>query len=481
MFAVIETPQFSLQALLRFNPALRGEPVGILQGEGRRATVTQVSASARGVALGMTAAQALSECPTLQLVEPDVTAEREAGALLMNLAWTLSPRVEPTALGLYTIDLSGADSKRLTQQIRGLRVSLEHQGLAVRIGIGPNALVARFAAQLTERETWVNDTGEFLKSLPATLLEFTPAEARLFQDLGLKTLGSISALPRAALASRLGARGDELWSKAKGEWSVPIQPAPFPTRYHAEVELEEPVETLEPLLFLLKRFAERLAIEVGQFGQGTTRLDLSLVLADEKTHERKFELPEPTANPEVIFGVLENHLSSLQTEAPITGLSLELFPARRLHQQEGLFDTGLRDAPMFYATLSRLAAVVGPENVGVPQHAPTHRPDSVILARPSATIPERRAPRAPEPCGPLLRRLRPPMPATVEITQARPSFLVSGLVTGEVKVVRRPFWANGNWWQSENWQREEWDIQVGVGLYRLLHVPDGWFIEGIYD
>ena len=73
------------------------------------------------------------------------------------------------------------------------------------------------------------------------------------------------------------------------------------------------------------------------------------------------------------------------------------------------------------------------------------------------------------------------MAATVELIAARPSFLFSALATGEINVVRRPFWSNGDWWRPEAWSREEWDVQIGAGLYRLLHVPEGWFIDGVYD
>ena len=81
----------------------------------------------------------------------------------------------------------------------------------------------------------------------------------------------------------------------------------------------------------------------------------------------------------------------------------------------------------------------------------------------------------------MLRRLRPPVAATVELTEARPTFLVSPLVRGEITILRRPFWANGDWWQPQAWAHEEWDVQIGLGLYRLQHVTAGWFIAGIYD
>jgi protein ImuB len=478
MFAVLQIPEFALHARLRFEPLLRGEPVG---GEGRRAVVAHVSAEARGALKGMTAAQALAECPALQLISPSVAAEREAGARLLTAAWTLSPRVEPTGPGVCTVDLAGVSIEHLPAQFLSLREKLAAEDLPVKIGVGPNPLLARYAAHEAVPECWVTDTRAFLDRLPLALLALTADETRLFHDLGLRTLGALTAFPRAALAGRLGARGDELWSRAAGECNRPIQPAPFPVRYVAELELENPVETLEPLLFSLRRFCERLADEVGQFGQGTARLALLLTLDDDKTYSRDFDLPEPTAKADALFAVLENHLSALHTDAPVIALRLEVFPARRWQQQEGLFDTGLKDAPMFYGTLGRLAAIVGSENVGTPRHVDTHGPDKVILGPPSPSVPTRTAPARPPPHGPFLRRLRPPVVATVELTDARPSFLISSLGEGEITAVRRPFWSNGDWWTPNAWAHEEWDVQIGSGLYRLRHTPEGWFVDGIYD
>lgn len=481
MFAVIQLPAFPLQALLRLRPELHGEPIALLVGEGRRAVIEHVNPLAGGVSAGMTAAQALADCPALQLVAPSLAAEREAGALLHSAAWSLSPRVEPTAPGSCAVDLTGCTPERLPGQIKAMRAGLAAHGLAAKVGVGANALLARYAVHRAEPEFWVNDPKSFLAPLPLNLLGLTAEEERLFADLGLRTLGSLTKFPRAALVNRLGSRGDALWSQAAGEWDRPLQPAPFPVRHLAAMDFEEPVETLEPLLFTLRRFCERLALEVGQFGGGTSRLALALKLDGDLALARDFDLPEPTAHADILFAVLENHLPSLKTETAVIGFSLEVFPARRLEQQEGLFDTGLKDAPLFFATLGRLAAVVGSENVGTPRRADTHRPDAFVLAAPTALIPERIAPLAPPPAGPLLRRLRPPVAATVELRAARPCFLFSPLATGEIQVLRRPFWSSGDWWRPEAWSREEWDIQIGAGLYRLLHLPEGWFIEGVYD
>lgn len=481
MFAVVEVPDFSLQALLRMQPALQGKAIALLHGEGSKAQVAQVSAGVAGVLPGMTAGQALAANPAVRFVVASAAAEREGNALLLAACWALSPTVEPSAPGRCTLDLRGTDRAALPAQVRRLRERLAELGLSVRVGLGANPLIARYAVHVATPELWVGDERAFLAPLPLALLPLTPDEAGWLADLGLHTFGALTTFSRAALAQRLGARGDELWRLAAGEWSGALRPAPYPVRYYTEMELADPVETLEPLLFVLRRFTERLAAEVAGAGLGTNRLALHLRFDDDTTYARAFDLPEPAGSADVLFAVLENHLAGLRTEAPIVALALEAFPARRLEEQAGFFDTGLTDAAAFFATLGRLASVVGTENVGTPRRADTHRPDVVTLAPPPSSIPPRQPPAGPEAHGPLLRRLRPPLAATVELTEARPSYLVSAMVQGEVTVLRRPFRADGDWFGAAPWTREEWDVQIDGGLYRLLHEPAGWFVEGIYD
>jgi hypothetical protein len=42
------------------------------------------------------------------------------------------------------------------------------------------------------------------------------------------------------------------------------------------------------------------------------------------------------------------------------------------------------------------------------------------------------------------------------------------------------------WWQeTEKWHREQWDVAIRIkdslGLYRIFHENEQWFVEGLYD
>jgi len=45
-----------------------------------------------------------------------------------------------------------------------------------------------------------------------------------------------------------------------------------------------------------------------------------------------------------------------------------------------------------------------------------------------------------------------------------------------------PWRTSGDWWTTNPWARDEWDIALSDGaLYRIYCEPRGWFVEGSYD
>lgn len=489
-YAVLEVPDFPLHARLRLEPAgALAQATAIYAGSGRRAVLAHLNnAAASGGVLrpGMSAVQALGLCPGLRLWTRDEAAEAEAMILLLHAAWRLAPRVEETEPGLCTVALDGRDRVALREDVRRLLAELPLHGLPLRVGVAATPGVARFAAFHAGSEFWVEDSRAFLGPLPVGLLGLSESEASLFDSLGLRTMGDLARLPEASLAQRLGERGVRLWALATGRDGRPLRTATPPTRYRATYEFEQAAETLEPLLFLLRRFIDRLSEQLMQAGRVAERMRLGLNLEDETTAEREFRLPQATARADGLFKVIEQYLGGLQTASAVAGLELELMPAEAAARQEGLFESSLRDPHQFYDTLARVAAILGPGRIGAPVRLDSHRPDAVEVGAPPAVIPDYRAsPRAAE-AGLPLRRFRPEWPALVELAEGRPTYLrcEAGRVEGAVDDARGPWLRSGDWWEAGRaWVREEWDVELagGGGVYRLTLRPDGWVLEGVYD
>jgi protein ImuB len=488
VFAVLHIVDFALHAVLRNEPEAAHRAVhaaALFGGNSKKSLVLAANPAARavGVEPGMTAPQAVARCPALLIRTAHAGAETEARAALHAVAFTLSPAIEDTGPGICTADVRGSAREKLLPAARAATAELVRLGLPATAGLARTPLLALYAARATNAVLSVTDEINFLAPLPLAAADPPPELAAVLADWGLRTLGDLTALARDEIVLRFGAVGLALWQRATGGDTRPLRPVIPPQTFSAAMEFEEAVETLEPLLFVLRRFLDRLTLELSHSQHVAAELALTLRLEDDTHHARSFRLPEPTADPEILFRALHTHLESLHTAASIVAVRLDLTPARPLVRQPGLFETGLRDPHGFAETLARLAALIPPHRVGTPQLEDTHRPDAVKLVPPSAVIP----PPAPPPLHPCLglplRRFRPPLPARLEFTGGDPTYLWTEIFHGPLAVARGPWPGSGDWWQADRaWSRTEWDIALATGgLYRLLRVGDSYFIDGEYD
>lgn len=471
--------------MLRTECVPRDQAAALFAGAGRKSLVVAATPAARssGVEPGLTAPQAIARCPGLLIRTPSIAAEAEARAALLAVALTISPRVEDTLPGVCTIDLKGASLADCPALSRRAVQELDRLALTATAGIGRTPLIALYAARVAQPVLVVEDEGGFLAPLPLAFAGPSSTLAAILADWGLRTLGDVSHLPRDEFVRRCGAEGLAFWRRAAGGDVRPLRPYAAPQIFSAAMEFEAEVETLEPLLFVIRRFLDRLTLELNAAQCAAAEIMLALRFADGPPHDRSFRLPAPTADPAILFRAVHTHLESLQTASAIRAVELQLSPTRPLLRQAGLLETGLRDPHGFAETLARVVALVGSDRVGTPQVQDTHRPDTVKLAPPSATVPAPAAPPAHPLLGAPLRRFRPPLPARLEFTGRRPSYLWTERLQGEIASHAGPWQSSGDWWQPElAWRRSEWDIALaGGGLYRLILVGGAYYVEGEYD
>lgn len=489
------------------------QPAALFTGTTKKSVALAVNAPARaaGVAPGMSAPQAVARCAALLIRTPAPAAEADARAALLAAAFLISPHAEATAPGLVTLDAHGLAPVARLPACQAALARLALLGLHATAGLARTPLLALYAARAaalwragppdptaTTRQAdipqrgqeaptsicEVTDESSFLAPLPLAAAEPDPELAGVLHAWGLRTFGDLTRLSRDDLGRRLGTAGVALWDRARGGEPRPLHLVAPPQEFVAAMEFEETLETLEPLLFVLRRFLDRLTLELEAAHFVAVEMDLTLTLENEAAHTRSFRLPEPTRDATILFRTLHTHLESVRTDSPIAAARLRLTPARPLVRQHGLFDTGLRDPHGFAETLARVVALVGSDRVGTPVPEDTHRPDAVKLVPPLGVVP----PAAPPPVQPLvgrpLRRFRPPLPARLEIADGRPTFLWTERIQGPIAAHRGPWSGSGDWWQADRaWRRLEWDIALADsgGLYRLCRAGEEWFLEGEYD
>src|SRR5467141_3408657 len=206
---------------------------------------------------------------------------------------------------------------------------------------------------------------------------------------GIHTLGQLAALDKEELAARLGPGAVRMWERANGQSNRLLKLARPPEAFEENFEFEHEIETAEPLLFMLRRFLEQLAVRLGAIYLVVKELTLRITFAnpsavrrdgsteaDKQIYERPFKIPQPTNDVDLLFRMLQTHLENFKSEHPIVAVALTAQPIKPVSQQFGLFETALKNPQQLYETLARLTALVGANRVGTPVLEETHRPDA---------------------------------------------------------------------------------------------------------
>src|SRR5450756_34696 len=379
---------------------------------------------------------------------------------LTALAMEFSPTVEATGVlngsDTVTFDVSGLDRLfGLPQDVAAAIARRAREcGVKANLALAGNPDAAICAARGFPGVSLIphGDEGKFLATLPLALLSPAPQMLETLERWGIRRFHEMAALPPLAEA----------------------------LNFEDEIELDYPVELLEPLAFLLARLINGLSTRLATRGLATDELRLRLKLETGGTHQRCLRLPVPSLDTKAFLKLLQLDLEANPPAAPIVHLWMGVNPVKPQAAQSGLFVPVAPEPVKLELTLARIQAFVGEGRVGTPELLDTHRPDAFRIHSwgRSPASPLQRAPATRL----ALRLFRPRRAARVAIASSQPSFVMADGVRGKVLDLAGPWRTSGDWWTADPWQRDEWDIALSDGaLYRIYCEPAGWFVEGSYD
>jgi protein ImuB len=395
MFAAIFIPNFSLQAVLRHEPDLRGRMVALVDPALPKPVIVQLTSAARsyGVREGLTPSQAMARCAELIIKARSLTEEESATEVLLQTAYAFSPNIESTAPGVCTLELKGlpfqSNRDAAGQWAEKIVEVLAQFYIEAKIGFAATPELALLAARAANpilvlqcENPEADSHAACVESFPISSLEPTPEILEVLRRWGIRTVGELLALGKDATAERLGPAVVELFNRISPDSSRPLKLVAPPDEFAEQIDFEHEIETAEPLLFVLRRFVEQLSRRLELIYLVVAEFHLRLGLASGAKHERPFKIPSPTGNIDILFRMLQTHLETVRTDSPITSLRLAAKPAKPEAQQFGLFESTLRDPNQFAETLARLTALVGSENMGTAEPVASHKPDSFRMAVP---------------------------------------------------------------------------------------------------
>ncbi len=436
-------------------------------------------------------------------------------AAIIEVARAFTPRFEQVG-PLVLLDAGGLSRLFGSPQELGAHLSealAKHGsgGAAPRVALAPTQTAAALLA-LGRPGLTVVEPGQEVKALaplsvsvldryeklaasgtPAPQHPSTPAPLAPLAKWGIRTLGALAALTGPEVFERLGDRGLQWQALARGVDARPLVPWVDEVPFEAALELEWPIEGLEPLSFVLARLFEPLSERLELADRGAAVIYTSLRLTTRRVHTRTLQLPAPMRDAKTLRTLVLLDLETHPPDAPIDTVRVFIEPTPGRVLQWTLLERA-QPAPEQVSTLvARLSALMGDTHVGSPRLLDTWKPGAFEMARFEITEPGPQMtspPKASEASvGSALRRFRFPIPTRVQMQEGRPIRIVTdrnGFSSGAVVKAAGPWRTSGEWWthQPQAWDRDEWDVAMADGtIYRLV-VERGvgqWFLEGVVD
>jgi protein ImuB len=375
----------------------------------------------------------------------------------------------------------------------------------------------------------------YLASAPVGLIPMDETMAEALTALGIRTAGALATLPPDDVEQRWGRMGLMAWRLARGEDRR--RPGLTTTEYPRTVsaDLVPSVETMEPVLFLLRAALDRLLVALVTDGRAAATLAITLTLDDARgaiadapahTITREVRLAHPMARLVPLFERCRALLDRWTLPAPVCGITVAIAATAPLVGEQGdLLDPSWHDPAAADAAFARLRAELGADAIVVPVMADEHRPERAGMWIALGDAPSRpedgdQRPKAkdqsPKPKMPshesqvtshdlpshesrvtpsrvtshdlvpsCSRQLESPEPVDVECADGQPRVLWWRGQRLRLEQSSGPERLAGDWWKDryvrDYWRCADPDGEGTLVLYHDYSSGSAWFVQGWYD
>jgi len=298
--------------------------------------------------------------------------------------------------------------------------------------------------------------------LPLDALALLPAVSSGLQASGVTTVAELLALPRDALARRWGMQLTDYLQRLLGERADPRKTYRVPQTYQRRFEFAEPVQTIEGLLFPLRRILYELQGYLRGRDAALQNLSVAFRHHDHSDTVLMLRTTDPQRNALRLFALLREKLERTQLPGAVMEirLAVERFMALRDTQLQ-LWDEGQRDDAGWSQLLDKLRARLGEQAVRRLGLRDDHRPEKAWCVENEAATSD----------------LPPAFPD-------RPLWLLAPRPIHQLpKLLGTPERIEAGWWTGEDSSRDYYIARTSEGsrwwLYREAATAR-WFLQGIW-
>lgn len=392
MIVCVLLERFELAVAAGGRSSLLGTPVALAPEPGRELVVGEPSQAAEGFGLhaGMRLGEALVRCPHLVLVPPDPVAVAETWERALARLEGVGATVESLRPGEACFEARGL--RRLhgghldgvvaavREALEGVRIGAVAVG-SPRIGTGPTRFCATVAAAGARVRRPARVTGaDELAVRPVALLRRRTETAALvdpLERLGITTLGSLAALPRAAVADRFGQAGLLAHDLARGR-DTPLRPRAPGEALQECLELPEAVSG-EQLHHALGLLIDRLLARRERRGRTLRAAVISARLVEGGTWRERVVFREALSDAGRMRLALGGRLATLPAPAETIRLAVERFGPPHAAARALFADVAAGRDERLREAVRQVRAVAGPEAAL-----------RILEVDPESRIPERR-------------------------------------------------------------------------------------------
>ena len=273
-----------VQAVLRAEVELREKAVALVDGTAPQIHVVAANNAAwrAGIQLGMAETQA--QLCGVEIRRRSRAQEKAAHAALLDLGWSMSPRVEDRTQGTILADLAGLNSlfgaeENIAREFARRAAELH---LRVHVAVSTNLEVAVHAARGFAGITVIpeGEEAQHLSGLPVQTLAPSAEALETLERWGIRTCAALGALPVLELSERLGQEGVRLQELARGAHTRALVLAEPAEILEEEMELDDAVEDLEPLSFVLGRLLDQVCARLAARALSTATIRVRFDLGD---------------------------------------------------------------------------------------------------------------------------------------------------------------------------------------------------------
>jgi DNA polymerase-4 len=323
--AHFDVDAFYASVAVRDDPSLRGKPVAIA-GRSRRAVVLTASYEARpfGVRSAMPLYKALSACPQLVVVPPDMAKYKDVSRSIFEIFGRRGNLVEGLSMDEAFVDGGDASFAEICDVAASIRADvLAETQLTVSAGVAAGKMIAKIASDFCKPNGLLaiepGTEAAFLAPLPVgRLWGIGPKTQTRLTSFGISTIGELAVLDDARLYDVFGSWGMQVRELARGIDDRQVEPERETKSISTEETFEYDVRDEAELIAVLKTQAIELSEKLERYGLSAQTVGVKIKRSDFTTFGRQTHLTEPTRAARRIYRAAVHCLQRAElNDAPV--------------------------------------------------------------------------------------------------------------------------------------------------------------------